>query len=278
VFNLENGVYPIVLGVGEDTEPILFNASFTDRPPQENRAIFQNTVVGPDGKVDIDSSHYTENTRVSVPMDYIRGAKESKTGEKPPDNIFFITKDVGGVLPPMARLEAKQAMFWFLMGPTSTTSAEVGGKVGATFSRFFGAPFMSAHPEIYMKKLDELIDKHAPSVWLINTGYTGGPKDAGGQRISIPDTKAMVGAALSGNLDIASQERFDERFKLWVPTEISGSASATALLNPRETWQDPAEYDTRADEFAKLFMDFFKRTYADDPKLAPFEEHSPQPL
>lgn len=274
--NMENGVYPIVLGISAKTEPALHSAAFTPRPPAANRAIFQNVVVGESGEVEVDNASLTANTRVSVPMEYIPGSKESGYAG-PPKNIFFITKDVGGVLPPIARLDAKQAMFWFLMGPTSTTAAEIGGQPGATFSRFFGSPFMSRHPLVYMDLLADTIDAHNPDVWLVNTGFTGGPEGAGGQRIGIPETKAMVGAALSGELGKIAF-RHDERFNILVPESIPGSKTASELLVARDTWQDGAEYDARADAFAQLFLDYFRKKYAGDPKLADLQRFSPAPL
>ena len=274
--NMEGGVYPIVLGISPETEPALFGAAFTPRPPAENRALFQNVVVGEDGHVDVHDKSLTANTRVSVPMEYIPGSKESGEGG-PPESIFFITKDVGGVLPPIARLTPESSMFWFLMGPTSTTAAEIGGQPGATFSRFFGSPFMSRHPAVYMEQLGNVIEAYQPKVWLVNSGFTGGPEGAGGQRIGIPETKAMVGAAMSGELDDA-EFREDERFKIMVPWSIPGSESASNLLVPRHTWQNPAEYDRRADAFAKKFLDHFQAQYAGDPALAGFEQFSPAPL
>ena len=276
--NMENGVYPKVIGISEATEPALFAAAFTERLPQENRAFFQNVVVGEDGAVDVDDAKHTQNTRVSVPMEYLPIAQEEMEGG-PPQNIFFITMDVGGVLPPIARLDDQEAMLWFLMGPTSQTSAVVGAKPGATFSPFFGGPFMSQHPSVYMEQLAKTLDAHNPTVWLVNTGFTGGPKGEGGQRISIPDTKAAVGAALNGDLD-PGKVTFtrDERFRLWVPDTIPGSESASALLVPRDTWEDPARYDEFADEFARLFQAHFDGTYGNDPKLASIRPYSPAPL
>jgi phosphoenolpyruvate carboxykinase (ATP) len=274
--NMEGGVYPIILGISAGTEPALFGAAFTPRPPAENRAIFQNVVVGEDGHVHVDDASLTANTRVSVPMEYIPGSKES--GEAgPPQNIFFITKDVGGTLPPIARLTPESSMFWFLMGPTSTTAAEVGGHPGATFSRFFGSPFMSRHPSVYMEQLGGIIEAYQPKVWLVNTGFTGGPEGAGGERIGIPETKAMVGAALSGELDeVAFRE--DPRFKIMVPESIPGSETASDLLVARDTWKDKDEYDRRANAFAAKFLEHFQAKYAGDPALAEFEQFSPTPL
>jgi phosphoenolpyruvate carboxykinase (ATP) len=274
--NVEEGVYPKVIGISSETEPALVEAAFTDRPPEANRAFFQNVVLGKGGEVDVNDASLTENTRVSVPMEYLPNAQEAMEGG-PPENIFFITMDVGGVLPPIARLSGEQALFWFLMGPTSKTTAEIGAKPGATFSPFFGGPFMPRHPAVYMQQLAKTLDAYEPTVWLVNTGFTGGPKGDGGQRISIPDTKAAVGAALNGDLDrVAFTE--DERFKIWVPDEIPGSKSASALLEARDTWQDPAKYDAFANNFAQLFLDHFRANYGDDPDLAAFERFSPAPL
>jgi phosphoenolpyruvate carboxykinase (ATP) len=272
---MEGGVYPIVLGITEKNEPTLYRAALTPRAPEDNRALFQNVVVDADGHIDVDDKSLTANTRVSVPMEYIEGSKES--GEAgPPNNIFFITKDVGGFLPPIAKLTHEQSMYWFLMGPTSNTAAQT-GEPGATFSPFFGGPFMSRHPAVYMELLGDAIQTHQPDIWLVNTGFTGGSEAGDGTRIGIPETKAMVGAALRGEFDDV-EFREDERFHIMVPKEVPGSKTATDLLVPRDTWEDPAEYDRQADAFAAQFLSHFQAKYAGDPSLADFEQFSPAPL
>lgn len=272
--NLENGVYPIVLGISEKDEPRLFKAAFTPRDPRHNQTIFQNVVVRPDGSVDVNDSSITSNTRVSVPTEYLDGAKRPGVSGAP-SRIIFVTKDASGTTPVISELDSEQAQAHDLLGATSKTSAELGAQVGGTFSPFFGGPFFPRHPLVYLNPVKELVEhEDGPTVHLVNTGHIGGPvKEVAkemdvepGSRVSIPATSAMVNALAHGKLDTV-ETRVDPIFGTRVPVEIPGSAEATALLDQRATWGDPATFDKVARGYAENFHRHFDKTYGDEPEL-----------
>ncbi|HEX5797239.1 MAG TPA: phosphoenolpyruvate carboxykinase (ATP) [Candidatus Saccharimonadales bacterium] len=282
VINLENGVYPKVIGISEEDEPRLFNAAFTPRDPRHNRTIFQNVVVRPDGSVDVDDGSITENTRVSVPVEYLKGAKQPGVSGAP-SRIIFATKDATGTTPAIAQLDPEQAELYNLLGPTSKTSAEVGAQVGATFSPFFGGPFFPREPQVYLKMFRELVEhENGPTVHLVNTGNVGGPiqkvaEKMGiepGKRVSIPATSAMVNALVRGDLDDVRTRR-DPVFGTWVPVEIPGSDEATALLDQREIWEKPDRYEEAASAYAGNFRKYFEEKYGESKELAHLEKSLP---
>ena len=178
-----------------------------------------------------------------------------------PKTILFLTADANGVLPPISRLSREQAMLWFLMGYTSKLAGTETGVVEpkTTFSRFFGEPFMPRNPDVYAKLLGEKMDQHGTSVYLVNTGWSGGPFGVG-ERMDITLTRAMVEAALSGALDdIPANE--NPTFHLSVPRRCPNVPER--LLDPRTTWDDASAYDARAAKLAAQFAEHFDAAYAD---------------
>jgi phosphoenolpyruvate carboxykinase (ATP) len=206
--------------------------------------------------VDFDSDQLTENTRACYPIHYIPNFQPSGAGGHP-RNIVFLTADAFGVLPPIARLTAGQAMYHFLSGYTAKVAGTERGvtEPTATFSACFGAPFLPMHPGVYARMLGERIERHDVKVWLVNTGWTGGPYGIG-SRMKLPHTRAMVRAALSGVLDGAAFVK-DPVFGIEVPTAVPEVPAG--VLTPRDTWADPAAYDARARDLARMFNENFEQ-------------------
>ncbi|MEK6687585.1 MAG: phosphoenolpyruvate carboxykinase (ATP), partial [Gemmatimonadota bacterium] len=197
----------------------------------------------------------TENTRASYPIEFI--PNHEPTGQAGhPKNVVFLTADAFGVMPPIARLTAEQAMYHFLSGYTAKVAGTERGvtEPSATFSSCFGAPFLPLHPGVYARMLGERIARHGARVWLVNTGWTGGAYGAG-HRMKLGHTRAMVTAALSGQLDSVRCTR-DPVFGFEVPTAVPGVPAE--VLSPRATWKDPAAYDAQAAKLAAMFRDNFK--------------------
>jgi phosphoenolpyruvate carboxykinase (ATP) len=217
-------------------------------------------VVDPETRaLDLDDASITENTRASYPLEQLSNADlEGVAGH--PKAVVFLTCDAFGVLPPISRLSEAQAMYHFLSGYTAKVAGTERGvtEPSATFSACFGAPFMPLHPGRYAELLGEKIRRHEAPVWLINTGWTGGPYGEG-ERIGLAQTRRMVGAALSGELDDV-ECRPDPLFGLNVPVKIEGVVAE--LLRPRDTWADPTEYDERATRLTEMFEQNFSQ-YAD---------------
>ncbi|MDE1937837.1 MAG: phosphoenolpyruvate carboxykinase (ATP), partial [Alphaproteobacteria bacterium] len=199
----------------------------------------------------------TENTRAAYPIHFIPHA--SDTGRAPqPSNVIMLTADAFGVLPPIAKLSPSQAMYHFLSGFTAKvagTEKGLGKDPEPTFSTCFGAPFMPRHPSVYGNLLRDLIDRHDADCWLVNTGWTGGPVGAGGKRMPIKVTRALLAAALNGSL-ASSEWRLDPIFGFRIPVDVVGVDRA--ILNPRDTWIDKAAYDAQAKKLAGMFRDNFK--------------------
>lgn len=252
VFNFEGGCYAKVINLSEEAEPQIYACT------KMFGTILENVVFEPRFRhLDLDDDMYTENTRASYPLDFISNAVPEARGGHP-RNIFMLTCDVSGVLPPIARLTSDQAMYHFISGYTS----KVGGtEIGlsdepvSTFSACFGAPFMVHHPYVYAKLLKERMEKHAVNCWLINTGWTGGPYGVG-SRISIQHTRALLNAALDGKLD-SVEYKTDAIFGFKIPSVCEGVPSK--ILQPRETWKDTAEYDKRFRDLARKFVENFKQ-------------------
>ena len=205
-------------------------------------------------EVDLDDDSLTENTRASYPIDYIPGAVANGRGGHP-RNIFFLTADAFGVLPPIARLTPEQAMYHFLSGYTAKVAGTERGvtEPRATFSACFGAPFLPMHPGVYARILGEKLRRHGSRVWLVNTGWTGGGFGTG-TRMDLPHTRAMIHAALEGSLD-GVPSRTDPVFGLAVPLEVEGVPAR--VLTPRSTWADAEAYDRAAARLATMFKDNF---------------------
>ena len=261
VFNFEGGCYAKCINLTEEAEPQIWNAI-------KSGAVLENVIVDKETlKPDFDDGIITENTRAAYPLDYIPGAVFPSIGGHP-KVIIFLTADALGVLPPVSKLTREGAMFHFLSGYTSKLAGTERGikEPISTFSECFGAPFMPRFASVYAKMLGERISQHNTVVYLINTGWSGGPYGVG-KRISIKYSRAMVTAALTGSLDIVKY-RHDEVFNLDVPTECPNVPSE--ILDPKNTWIDKDSYDLSAKKLAQLFSDNFKKfkSVTDDIKSA----------
>ena len=250
IFNFEGGCYAKCINLKEKHEPQIWNAV-------KNGAVLENVVINKESlKPDFDDDSLTENTRAAYPLHYIPGAVIPSVGGNP-KVIIFLTADAMGVLPPLAKLSKNAAMFHFMSGYTSKLAGtEIGVKEPkAVFSKCFGAPFMPRPASVYAEMLGEKISKHNTSVYLINTGWSGGPYGVG-ERIKIEYSRAMVTAALTGSLDIVKFSHNDI-FNLDVPTECPNVPSE--VLEPRNMWIDKDAYDLSAKKLAQMFVDNFKK-------------------
>jgi phosphoenolpyruvate carboxykinase (ATP) len=252
VFNFEGGCYAKTIRLSAEAEPEIYAAS--------NRfgAVLENVVLDPRTREpDFDNGSLTENTRSCYPLEFIPNA--SKTGHAGhPKNIVMLCADAFGVLPPIAKLSPSQAMYHFLSGYTAKvagTEKGLGADPSATFSTCFGAPFLPRHPSDYGNMLRELIAKHNVDCWLVNTGWTGG-KHGVGHRMPIKATRALLNAALSGELR-GKPMRKDAFFGFEVPTELAGVDPK--ILNPRETWADKMAYDATALALVDMFNTNFSK-------------------
>jgi phosphoenolpyruvate carboxykinase (ATP) len=250
IFNFEGGCYAKTIRLSAEAEPEIWAAS--------NRfgAVLENVMLGEGREPDFNDGLLTENTRSCYPLEFISNA--STTGRAGhPRNIVMLTADAFGVLPPIAKLTPSQAMYHFLSGYTAKvagTEKGLGAEPQATFSTCFGAPFMPRHPSVYGNLLRELIQKHSVDCWLVNTGWTGG-KHGTGHRMPIKATRALLNAALSGELKGKPMRR-DALFGFEVPLALEGVESR--ILNPRETWADAKAYDATA----RSLVDMFQRNFA----------------
>jgi len=260
IANFENGCYAKLIGLDPDKEPEIHHAVFHRDHPLSHGAIVENAMVYPDGTFDLSDDRLTPNSRASYPLSYLSNIKPSSRGAHP-KTILFLTADANGVLPPISRLSREQAMLWFLMGYTSKLAGTETGVVEpkTTFSRFFGEPFMPRNPDVYAKLLGEKMDQHGTSVYLVNTGWSGGPFGVG-KRMDITLTRAMVEAALSGALDDMPADE-NPTFHLSVPRRCPNVPER--LLDPRTTWDDVSAYDARAAKLAAQFAEHFDAAYAD---------------
>jgi len=245
VFNFEGGCYAKTIRITEKDEPFIFRAA------SRFGTILENVVLDPLSRVpDFDSADLTENTRASYPIGHLEYAEPSGTGGHP-RNVVFLTADAFGVMPPISRLNSEQAMYHFLSGYTAKVAGTEKGvdEPTVTFSACFGAPFLPRHPGQYARLLDEKLARHDSRVWLVNTGWTGGPYGIG-RRISLMHTRAMLGAALRGELDDVATLRHPI-FGLHVPQSVPGVPDE--LMDPRSTWSDTDAYDKTASELAERF-------------------------
>ena len=251
VFNFEGGCYAKVINLSEEGEPDIY------RTTQMFGTILENVVLEPHTRrVDFCNQSITENTRASYPLHYIRNIVPTGRGDHP-RNVVFLTADAFGVLPPIARLTPEQARYYFLSGYTAKVAGTERGvkEPQATFSSCFGAVFLVWHPSVYSRMLGELLTKHKARVWLVNTGWTGGPYGVG-HRMRLSHTRVMVRAALAGELDHVPTTR-DAFFGLDVPKSVPGVPPE--LMNPRATWSDPAAYDAQARKLAAMFAKNFEQ-------------------
>ncbi len=260
IANFENGCYAKLINLREEKEPEIWNAVFHDAPKENHGAIIENCMMYPWGVFDVDDERFTPNSRASYPLSFLSNIKTPPVGGHP-KTILFLTADANGVLPPVARLTPEQAMLWFLMGYTSKLAGTETGIVDpvSTFSRFFGEPFMSRNPDLYASMLGERMRKHGSQVYLVNTGWSGGPFGIGA-RMDIDITRAIVHAALSGALE-GVECQYDPVFHISVPCTCPNVPSE--ILNPCNTWQDKDAFDLRAKRLAADFCAHFNGAYGD---------------
>ena len=250
VFNFEGGCYAKTIKLSAEAEPQIYATT------RRFGTVLENVVVDPDTReLDLDDARLTENTRAAYPIDFIDNAVPSGLGGHP-QNIVMLTADAFGVLPPISRLSPDAAMYHFLSGYTAKVAGTEKGvtEPKATFSTCFGAPFLPLPPGEYARMLGEKIAKHRSRVWLVNTGWTGGPFGTG-KRMTIAYTRAMIRAALSGALDHVQYDT-DPVFNVDVPTACPDVPAD--VLKPRSTWRSGADYDVQARKLAEMFAENFK--------------------
>ena len=253
VFNIEGGCYAKCINLSAEAEPEIYNAI-------RFGSVLENVVYDRESReVDFTSDAITQNTRCSYPIEYIPNAKIPCVGPKP-SNVIFLTADAFSVLPPVSKLTPEQAMYHFISGYTAKVAGtEVGvTEPEATFSACFGAPFLVWHPTKYAELLASKMREQNVDVWLVNTGWTGGPYGEG-HRMSIKHTRAIIDAIHDGSLAKASTTE-DPIFGLAIPTRCANVPDE--VLIPKNTWKDPAKYDQTAKKLAGLFHENFKK-YAD---------------
>ncbi len=252
IFNFEGGCYAKVIRLSEKAEPEIFQTT------KMFGTVLENVVMNPiTNEIDLNDSSLTENTRAGYPLTFIPNHEPSGIGTHP-KNIVMLTCDAFGVMPPISKLTKDQAMYHFLSGYTAKvagTEKGVGNEPQVTFSTCFGAPFMPLHPTVYATMLGEKMDKHNVNVWLVNTGWSGGPFGIG-SRIKIAYTRAMVNSALEGKLQNINTEE-DKFFGLNYP--VSCPYVPSEILNPRNTWKNPIEYDQKALDLVNRFKKNFEQ-------------------
>jgi phosphoenolpyruvate carboxykinase (ATP) len=255
VFNFEGGCYAKVIRLSAEAEPQIYMMT------RAFGTILENVVMDERGVLDLDDDSKTENTRAAYKLEQIANALPAKRAGHP-SSAIFLTADAFGILPPIARLTRDQAMYWFLSGFTAKLAGtEIGVREPQpTFSACFGAPFLPQPPVVYARLLAKKLDEHGTRVWLVNTGWTGGQYGEGA-RMPIKATRALLRAALAGELDGAEYRR-DDVFGFEVPVDVPGVDSK--LLDPRGTWRDPEAYDSKASELAQMFRENFAQFDADD--------------
>lgn len=252
VFNFEGGCYAKVINLSAENEPEIFGAI-------KKGAILENVIMDDNGAVDFADTSITQNTRVSYPIYHIENVRRPSIG-KNPKNIFFLTADAFGVLPPISKLTPSQAAYHFISGYTAKVAGtEAGVKEPIpSFSACFGAPFMPLHPTEYAEMLSKKMLKAGVNVWLVNTGWTGGPYGVG-TRMKLKYTRAMINAALNGDLGLYSYDTYHIHsvFGVAQPRECPGVP--TTVLSPRATWNDDEKYYKTAFKLSNAFRENFKK-------------------
>jgi len=258
IANFEFGCYAKLINLNPAKEPQIYHAITHNAPYLKQGAIVENAMMYPDGTFDFNDSRLIENSRGSYLLSAIPNTKKSSRG-KHPKTIIFLTADANGVLPPVAKLDQDQAMLWFLMGYTSKLAGTETGIVEpvSTFSRFFGQPFMPRNPNDYASLLGSKIKKFGTQVYLVNTGWSGGPYGEG-KRMDINITRAIIKAVLDGELDKAVYTE-DKTFHINIPASCSGVPAE--ILQPRNTWKDNDAFEKRAHKLAAEFSAHFDRVY-----------------
>lgn len=250
IFNFEGGCYAKCINLSREKEPQIYDAI-------KFGAVLENVIVDEDTRIpDYDSDKVTENTRAAYPVDFIPGAVIPGVGGHP-QSVVFLTADAFGVLPPIAKLSKEQAMYYFISGYTSKLAGTERGitEPEATFSSCFGAPFLPLSPMVYAKLLGEKIEEHDSNVFLVNTGWTGGPYGVG-KRMDLKYTRAMIKAALDGKLDEVEYKK-DPIFNLMIPTTCPDVPAE--ILDPKNTWADKEAYDKTANKLAESFAKNIKK-------------------
>lgn len=250
IFNFEGGCYAKTIDLTEEKEPDIFHAIKRD-------ALLENVVINADATVDYSSNEKTENTRVSYPINHIDNIVKpiSKGGHA--NKIIFLTCDAYGVLPPVSKLTSDQAMYQYLSGYTAKVAGTELGitEPTATFSACFGSPFLTVHPTLYADILGKKMDEHNADAYLVNTGWSGGAYGVG-NRINLPNTRAIIDAILDGSIESAEFVNFDV-FNFQIPTALNNVDAN--ILNPRDTWEDKAAYDAMREKLANQFKSNFKK-------------------
>lgn len=250
IFNIEGGCYAKTIHLSEEGEPLIYS---TTKMPG---TILENVVLDEDRQPDFHDVSHTQNTRCAYPIHYIPNASEDGVGNHPA-NVIFLTCDAFGVLPPISMLTPAQAMYHFMSGYTAKVAGTERGitEPQATFSACFGAPFMPLHPARYAEILGNKIQKHDSTVWLLNTGWTGGPYGVG-HRMALGYTRNILSEVLDGNLHDGSFET-DPVFGLAIPEKVNGIPDS--ILRPVNTWEDKQAYNEKANSLARMFADNFKQ-------------------
>lgn len=257
IFNFEGGCYAKVINLDPEGEPEIFNAI-------KPGAILENVVLNPDGSVNYADSSITQNTRVSYPIYHIENIKIPSVGRNT-KNIFFLTADAFGVLPPISKLTPGQAAYHFISGYTAKVAGTEAGVVEPTpnFSACFGAPFMPLHPTVYGEMLSKKMKDAGVTVWLVNTGWTGGPYGVG-YRMKLKYTRAMINAAMDGTLEAANKDNYHIHSVFGVAQPRVCPNVPTEVLSPRATWNNDEGYYETATKLSTFFRENFKK----------FEEHA----
>lgn len=257
IFNFEGGCYAKCINLDPEKEPDIYNA-IKFGSECENVIVDEKT-----GIPDYDDGSITENTRVGYPIEYINNAQIPGVGGIP-KVVIFLTADAFGVLPPISRLDKNAAMYHFVTGFTSKLAGTERGikEPQPTFSTLFGEPFMPLPAERYAEMLGDRITKYNTKVYLVNTGWSGGPYGVG-SRMKLAYTRAMITAALNGDIEKA-EYKHDEVFNVEIPQSVPGVPSE--IMNPRDTWADKAAYDEQAQKLAKMFKDNFTKKYPNMPE------------
>lgn len=252
VFNFEGGCYAKVINLSSENEPEIYGAI-------REGAILENVILDEDGRVDFTDRSITQNTRVSYPLFHIENRQEPSVGRQP-KHIFFLTADAFGVLPPISRLTPSQAAYHFISGYTAKVAGTEAGvdEPVPSFSACFGAPFMPLHPAVYAEMLSRKMQQSATNVWLVNTGWTGGPYGVG-SRIKLSYTRAMIRAALSGELGLYTYDTYHIHSVFGVAQPRQCPGVPTSLLSPRATWNNDEAYYKTAFKLSNAFRENFQK-------------------
>ncbi|MBO9619729.1 MAG: phosphoenolpyruvate carboxykinase (ATP) [Niabella sp.] len=250
VFNFEGGCYAKCINLSEEKEPEIYHAI-------KPGALVENVTFYPGtNRINFDDASVTENTRVAYPINFVENSVPSETGGIP-RNVFFLTCDAYGILPPISRLTKEQALYYFISGYTAKVAGTETGvtEPKATFSACFGAPFLPLHPGKYARLLGEKLTQYGVKVWMVNTGWTGGAYGTG-TRMKLGWSRAMIQAALNGELDTVEYHK-DPVFGLMIPDTCPGVEPR--VLTPKHTWTDPTAYDRHAKQLALQFARNFEK-------------------